>query len=65
MSEAAEDAKGRVPQVDSIRYLFREGARIGTVSVVVGGVHYLWPCTPKCGAGFVEGLMEAVGKMES
>ncbi len=43
MQETATDTKPDV-EVESVRFLQKPGSTIGTLSVVVGGVHYLWPC---------------------
>lgn len=60
MSLRADTTDAPDVEIDSIRYLHRPGAKCGTVSIVVGGVHHLFPCKLGKAASFVEGVMEAV-----
>ena len=48
-------------EVESLRYLCKDGAKTGTVSVVVGGVHHLFPCKPDKAAIFASDLLKKIG----
>lgn len=45
MQNDAVDAQPPNVQVDALRFLQKPGAKLGTLSVVVGGVHYMWKCS--------------------
>jgi hypothetical protein len=49
-------------EIESFRYMQKDGAKSGTVSIVVGGVHHLFPCKPKRAAGFAASVLEAIAK---
>ncbi len=54
-SESAPDV-----EISSVRFMQKQGAKIGTLSVVVGGVHYLWPCKRTRALFVVEDIMTAL-----
>ncbi len=62
MSLPEQDAAPPNVEIDSIRYLHRPGARNGTVSIVVGGVHHLFPCKPAKAVYFVEDFFGSIRK---
>ena len=47
-------------ETSSVRFMQKQGAKIGTLSVVVGGVHYLWPCKRTRALFVVEDIMTAL-----
>ncbi len=49
-------------EIESFRYMQKEGAKCGTVSIVVGGVHHLFACKPKRAATFAASLLEAISR---
>lgn len=49
-------------EILSVRFLQREGGKTATLSVVVGGVHYLWKVTREQMLVCVESGIEAIRK---
>ncbi len=47
-------------EISSVRFMQKRGAKVGTLSVVVGGVHYLWPCKRARALFVVEDIMTAL-----
>lgn len=60
-----EDADTTAPncEVESLRFLSKDG-KTGTLSLVVGGVHYLYPCSIVRAFHFVASVGEAAAKRE-
>lgn len=56
-------SENETAQVESLRYLSKDG-KSGTLSVVVGGVHHLFPCKIARALTLVESVMEALRKRE-
>jgi len=50
-------------EVESFRYLSKDG-KTGTVSIVVGGVHHLFPCKLVKALYFAGGVMDVAVKKE-
>jgi len=47
-------------EISSVRFMQKQGAKIGALSVVVGGVHYLWPCKRHRALYVVQDIMTAL-----
>ncbi len=45
MSLPNEDTQAPNVEVESVRFLQKPGSKLGHLSVVVGGVHYVWVCS--------------------
>ena len=63
MSDPAPDAPPDV-EIESIRYLSKPDGKSGTVSIVVAGVHHLFPCKRAKALYFAEGVLEAIRKQD-
>lgn len=51
-------------EVESVRFMQKPGAKHGTLSVVVGGVNYIWKCSRVRMLVAGETLFEAIRKSE-
>ncbi len=62
LAKAEQIAAETAPDVEisSVRFMQKQGAKLGTLSVVVGGVHYLWPCKRSRALYVVEDIMTAL-----
>ena len=63
MSEHAKDTPPDV-EVSSVRYMQKDGSKLGVLHVVVGGVHNIWPCQRSKIIYLIEDLMKALQKAE-
>lgn len=65
MSEIRQDTDTQAPnvEVESLRYLSKDG-KTGTLSVVVGGVHHLFPCRMSKAFTFIASVGEAAAKRD-
>ena len=63
MSEDAQatNRAPSIPEVESLRYMSKDG-KAGTLSLVVGGVHYLYPCSIERAFHFIASAAEAAAK---
>lgn len=59
MTDTAE-VQAPVAEVESLRYFHKPLAKKGTLHVVVGGVHHIFPCQRVRAIRLVEDLLEAI-----
>lgn len=64
MPDRTEDTQPPNVEIDSLRFLQRTGEQIGKLSIVVGGVHYVWNCPRAKMFAFIASGIEALGKQE-